>query len=199
MSLLQYACFFLTILPCLSLSLQQPNPLDQLNPLDARPKFPQPFVFTAYPYVINYTHDTLGGHHHPVTSRNNFDLATYQAIETLQNKRTRAGANPADPIPANSFTFEVEIAKQGPMHSHNPRRLRYTVEGRPSMVGDLGLKYIEVGISLLGLEDFAAARDPFTKGRVEMCTWTVADMRGDRHFWIAKGAVKIITPLGDLD
>ncbi|KAL8833498.1 MAG: hypothetical protein Q9170_004243 [Blastenia crenularia] len=188
MSLLNFLCFFLSILlPCLALPGSPPS---SLTAPSVDNDFPQPFIFTRYPYTINYTHDPFGRPGVPITTPANFRAAVEQATAHLKSMRAQAGSLPYDPIPGNRFEVELELARPSQQHYDNPRKLRFEMEGRFTQVPALALRYVEVGITLLGLLDYVQLRAASTA----MCTWEVGDLRSHPDIWIARGGVSLIAP-----
>ncbi|KAI4092010.1 MAG: hypothetical protein LQ339_008014 [Xanthoria mediterranea] len=120
-------------------------------------QIPHPFIYTHAPYTLNYTSTTL--HHQPgtTTSTHNFLTALEQALLHLQSLRAQAHALPSDPIPGNSFTYEVELDRQAPQYRRNPRSIRFTMQGHFTLMPALALKYQEVSVALRGLLAYAEA------------------------------------------
>ncbi|KAL8686441.1 MAG: hypothetical protein Q9224_005446 [Gallowayella concinna] len=192
MRLLFTASLFCLILPILALTISQPH---QLSP---RPNaFPQPFIFTRHPYTINYTHDpfqTTGGPTRPTTNHHNVITAVNNALTRLQNLRSQSGAIASDPIPTNTFTYEIELDRQPPIYLSHPRRIQFVIEGRFAMMPELGLKYQEVGVVLVGLLRYADLFAGRGRASVSMCRWEVGDLRSHPDVWIARGSMRLIVP-----
>ena len=170
----------LTLLPYLALTAPPP--------LASGIQIPRPFIYTHAPYTINYTSTTL--HHHPGTSTttHNFLTALEQALLHLESLRAQAHALPSDPILGNSFTYEVQLDRQAPQYRRNPRSIRFTMQGRFTLMPALALKYQEVGVALRGLLAYAEAG----RGQVTMCGWTAADLGPFADIWVARGRVELI-------
>ena len=170
----------LTLLPHLALTAPPP--------LKPSIQIPRPFIYTHAPYTINYTSTTL--HHQPgtTTTTHNFLTALEQALTHLQSLRTQAHALPSDPIPGNSFTFQVQLDRQAPQYRRSPRSIRFTMQGRFTLMLALALKYQEVGVALRGLLAYAEAE----RGQVTMCGWTVAELGPYADVWVARGRVDLI-------
>ena len=152
----------------------------------------QPFIYTHAPYTINYTSTTPPHQPGTTTTTHNFLTALEQALTHLQSLRTQAHALPSDPIPGNSFTFQVQLDRQAPQYRRTPRSIRFTMQGRFTLMPALALKYQEVGVALRGLLAYAEAG----RGQVAMCGWTVAELGPYADVWVARGRVEMMPYIG---
>ncbi|KAL8835321.1 MAG: hypothetical protein Q9176_006973 [Flavoplaca citrina] len=184
MSFLFYYTYFLfSILPCLTLT--SPS----LLPPTTTP-IPQPFIFTQSPYTVNYTHGPIGHRYHAYTAHHNFITAVNDALEHLQHQRAQAGARAPDPISGNRFVFEVYLDRQAARYSRRPRYARFEMEGRFEVMRELGLRFEEVGVALVGLLAYAE----LGRREVPVCEWVVGDLRSFPGIWVAKGRMRLVVP-----
>ncbi|KAL8684218.1 MAG: hypothetical protein Q9218_008376, partial [Villophora microphyllina] len=131
-----------TLILSLSLTLAQP-----IDPLTLNDEWPQPYIFNRGYYMINYTHNPFSHgttrHNYPVTTQPNFVAGVNDALTYLQSLRASAHASALDPIPSNRFEYEVALRRQSPQYKFNPRKIKFTMEGRFALIPALALRYEE--------------------------------------------------------
>ena len=64
------------------------------------------------------------------------------------------------------------------------------MEGRFEVMPELGLRFEEVGVALLGLLAYTG----LGRREVPVCEWVVGDLRSFPDVWVAKGRMRLVIP-----